>query len=68
MDDLLAASVSDQAAGEVSPLVGFRQRRLDNPGIRGRFQRKYDKRIFDARFIIDHCCLANTVWLSDVAI
>ena len=45
----LASSVSDRAAGEVSPLVGFRQRRLDNSGLRGRFQRKDDEGIVDVR-------------------
>ncbi len=45
----LASSVSDQVAGEVSPLVGFRLRRLDTPGVRGRFQRKNDEGIVDAR-------------------
>ena len=35
-----AASVSDRAAGEVSLPIRFRQRRLSNSGLRGRFQRK----------------------------
>ena len=34
----LASSVSEQGPGEVSPLIEFRQRRLDTPGVRGRFQ------------------------------
>ena len=40
----LASSVSDQVAGEVSLLVRFRQRRLDNFGLRGRFQPKYEEK------------------------
>ena len=40
----LASSVSDQVAGEVFPLVGFRQRRPDTAGIRGPFQPKYEEK------------------------
>ena len=40
----LASSVSDQAAGEVSLPIRFRQRRLDNSGLRGRFQPKYEEK------------------------
>jgi hypothetical protein len=36
-------------AREVSPLVGFRQRRPDTAGIRGRFQRQDDESVVDAR-------------------
>ncbi len=49
MDDSLAPSVSDRAAGEVSLPIRFRQRCLDNSGLRGRFQRKDDERMVDAR-------------------
>ena len=41
----LASSVSDQVAGEVFPLVEFRQRRLDTPRIRGPFQPKYEEKL-----------------------
>ena len=41
---LLAPSISDQVAGEVSLLVRFRQRRLDTPRIRGPFQPKYEEK------------------------
>ncbi len=36
-------------AGEESLPIRFRQRRLDNSGLRGRFQRKDDEGIVDAR-------------------
>ena len=39
-----ASNVSDRAAGEVSLPIRFRQRRLDNSGFRGRFQRKCEEK------------------------
>ena len=55
MDDGLASSVSDQAAGEVSLPIRFRQRHLDNSGFRGRFQPKYEeKHLFLGWSVVDH--------------
>ena len=47
------SSVSDQVAGEMSPLSRFRQQHLDNSELRGRFQPKYEeKHLFLACFLV----------------
>ncbi len=69
MDNSLARSLAGPAAREVYPLITFRQGSLDNLEIKGRFQRKDQKKIVDEKLevgwgmIIDHREVGGT-WLQ----